>query len=178
MTAESLFRWLWAGRPNRYQSHGNYKLKDVIDAQLSKEDRAVGNCLGLTLLYNCLLRRMGVEADALYLENGFGERPHVLTILDAGETSIDIENIFQDGFDYKGHLNAPSRTRWGGRELVADICHSLANELFEKGEFVLALKNYDKAITLHPQYEKAHLNRAILRDRMEMEKKRPHKRRG
>jgi tetratricopeptide (TPR) repeat protein len=178
MTAEPLFRWLWAGRPNRYQSHGNFKLKDVIDAQLSRGDRAVGNCLGLTLLYHCLLRRTGVRADGLYLENGFGKGPHVLTILDTGATSIDVENIFQNGFDYKGHLSDPSRTRWGDRELVSDIYHSLANELLEKGRFALALKNYEKAIALNPQYEKARLNRVILLDRMEMEKERRHKEPG
>lgn len=113
---------------------------------------------------------MGVEAEALYLENGFGKGPHVLTILKIGESLIDIENIFQDGFDYKGHLNDPSRMRWGDRELVADIYHSLANELFGKGEFVEALKNYEMAISLNPQYERARLNRAILLDRIERKK--------
>jgi tetratricopeptide (TPR) repeat protein len=163
---EFLFKWLWIGRPGRYKSHGNYKLSDVIDAQLSKGNNAVGNCLGLTLLYNCLLRRAGAKVEALYLENGFGKGPHVLTILDAGASSVDIENIFPDGFDYKDHLNDPSRTRWGDRELVADIYQSVANELFEKREWVQALKNYEAAVELNPQYEKARLNRAILLDRM------------
>jgi tetratricopeptide (TPR) repeat protein len=42
----------------------------------------------------------------------------------------------------------------------------VANELFGKGIFVEALKNYDIAIAYNPQYEKAHLNKAILLDKM------------
>jgi Tfp pilus assembly protein PilF len=79
---------------------------------------------------------------------------------------IDIENSFSDGFDYKRHLDDPSRTRWGDKELVADIYHGLGNEFFGKGEFAKALKNYNMAIKLNPQYEKAHLNKAILMDKI------------
>ncbi len=169
--AKALFNWLWEEKPARYEPHGNYKLNKLIGAQLSKDSRTVGNCLGLTLLYNCLLQKMGINAGALYLENAFEIGPHVLTFLQTKESSIDIENILPYGFDYKGHLNDPSRTRWGDRELVADIYLSLGNEFFEKDEFINALKNYNMAIHLNPQYEKAHLNKAILLDKIEMNKK-------
>ena len=76
---------------------------------------------------------MGIHADALYLENAFGIGPHVLTLLQTEESTIDIENILPDGFGFKGHLNDPSRTRWGDKELVADIYHSLGNEFSRKG---------------------------------------------
>jgi len=171
LKARALFNWLWIKKPGRYKSHGSYRLSDVIDAQLSKGSQTVGNCLGLTLLYDCLLRKMGVNAQALYLENAFGVGPHVLTLLKTKEFTIDIENILRDGFDYKGHLNNPSRTQWGDRELVADIYHSLGNEFFKKDEFVEALKNYNMAINLNPQYEKARLNKAILLDKMGREEK-------
>jgi len=128
----------------------------------------VGNCLGLTLLYNCLLRRMGIHADALYLDNAFGIGPHVLTLLQGKESTIDIENILPDGFGFKGHLNDPSRIRWGDRELVADVYHSLGNECFGKGELTEALNNYDMALRLNPRYEKARLNKTILLDKMKM----------
>jgi hypothetical protein len=164
--ARDLFIWLWKEKPTRYAPHGHFRLSHAIDAQLNKEDPAVGNCLGLTLLYNCLLRRMGIRADALYLENAFGIGPHVLTLLQAEGSTIDIENIFPDGFDFKGHLNDPSRTRWGDRELVADIYHSLGNECFEKGELTEALKNYDMVIQLNPLYKKARLNKVILMDKI------------
>jgi len=169
--ARTLFNWLWEEKPACYEPHGRYRLNGVIDAQLSKDIQAVGNCLGLTLLYNSLLQRMGIDTEALYIENAFGRGPHVLTILQTEESLIDIENIFSDGFDYKGHLNNPSRTRWGSRELVADIYHSVGNEVFEKGEWIEALKNYDRAIHLNPHYEKAYLNKVILVDRMNKERK-------
>jgi tetratricopeptide (TPR) repeat protein len=84
---------------------------------------------------------------------------------------IDIENIFAEGFDYKGHLSAPMRTVWGDRELVADIYHSQGNEAFEKENLPEALKNYKKAINLNPNYQKAHFNLSILLDKIKMEKR-------
>lgn len=165
--ARAFFTWLWIEKPLRYKPHGNYKLSEAIDAQLDDDAKTVGNCLGLTLLYNCLLRRMGIMAEALYLENAFGMGSHVLTILKMEESFMDIENIFPNGFDYKGHLSDPSRTKWGDRELVADIYHSMGNELFSKGDFIKALENFDMAINLNPRYEKAHLNKSILLDKLD-----------
>jgi tetratricopeptide (TPR) repeat protein len=107
-----------------------------------------------------------MDAEALYLENAFGRGPHVLTIFRGKESMIDIENILPDGFDYKGHLNDPSRTGWGDTELVADIYHSRGNEFYEKGDYTLALRSYDRAMSLNPLYERARLNRAIVLDRV------------
>lgn len=164
--AKALFQWLWIEKPARYKPHGSFKLNDVIDAQLSEDSQTVGNCLGLTLLYHCLLKKIGIHPEALYLENAFGIGPHILTLLKIKECSVHVENILPDGFDYKGHLGDSTRTKWGDKELVADIYHSLGNECFEKGEFIEALKNYETAIKLNPQYEKAHLNKIILLDRI------------
>jgi tetratricopeptide (TPR) repeat protein len=170
--AKLLFDWLWIKKPARYKIHGSYRLSDAIDAQLSNYSHTVGNCLGLTLLYNCLLRRMDITAKALYLENAFGVGPHVLTILEAKGSLIDIENILPEGFNYEGHYGNSSRTIWGDIELISDLYNSLGNDSFEKHEFVMAMKYYDIAITLNPQYEKPHLNKAILLKKMEMERKR------
>lgn len=60
----------------------------------------------------------------------------------------------------------PERRTWGDKELVADIYQSRGTELFEKGKLREALGNYDMALKLNPEYEKAELNRAILLDRM------------
>jgi tetratricopeptide (TPR) repeat protein len=168
--AEELFIALWKDRPNRYQPQGHFRLDEVIDAQLSSKRGAVGNCLGLTLLYNCLLKKMGIEAEALHLENAFDIGPHVLTILRVGDFIIDVENILAEGFDYKGHKQNPFRLTWGNKELVADIYQSIGTELFEKGEFSEALRNYDKALKLNPGYEKAELNRSIMLDQLETKK--------
>ena len=164
--AKKLFDALWKDRANRYQPQGHFRLNDVIDAQLSKKRAEVGNCLGLTLLYNCLLKKIGVKAEALNLENAFGIGPHVLTVIRTGDLTIDVENILPEGFDYKGHKEDPSRLIWGDKKLVADIYQSRGTELFEKGELRQALRNYDMALKLNPRYEKAELNRAILLDRI------------
>jgi len=164
--ARALFAWLWISKPNRYKPQGNYRLNKVIETQSGKDEHSVGNCLGLTLLYNCLLRKMDVYAEALHLENAFNIGPHVLTLLQAESSSLDIENILVNGFDYKEHLTNPLRTKWEDRELIADIYQSAANEFFEEGNFSEALRNYDIAISFNPRYEKAHLNKAILLDKM------------
>jgi tetratricopeptide (TPR) repeat protein len=166
--AQVLFKWLWTKKPARFKPDGYFRLNDVIDAQLSEDSQTVGNCLGLTLLYHCLLHKTGITAEALYLENAFGTNSHVLTLLQTRDSLIDVENIFPDGFDYKGHLNNPSRTTWGDQELVADIYQSLGTEFFSKGDLIKALENYDMALRLNPNYEKGYLNKAILLDRMEM----------
>jgi tetratricopeptide (TPR) repeat protein len=164
--AKQAFDWLWQEKPNRYKPEGNYKLSDVLESQLSEESRYVGNCLGLTILYNCLLKRIGVYVRALQMEYAFGKRPHVLSLLPGGHTEIHIENILRQGFDYKGHLNNPLRIEWGDREIVADIYHSRGNDCFQKGKFTEALICYDKAIDFNPRYEKAQLNKTILMARM------------
>ncbi|MFH1124762.1 MAG: tetratricopeptide repeat protein [Pseudomonadota bacterium] len=169
--AKGLFDWLWKSKPTRYRLQGHWRLHNVIDAQISEGNHAVGNCLGLTLLYNCLLRRIGIEAEALYLENAFGIAPHVLTLLRVNDSTIDIDHMLPEGFDYRGHLEYPGRTRWGDRELIADIYHSVGNEQFERGDLPEALENYHEAIRLNPGYERAQLNKTILMDRLRTEEK-------
>jgi tetratricopeptide (TPR) repeat protein len=166
--ARQLFVGLWQDNPKRYQRQGNYRLNQVIDAQILGRSPGIGNCLGLTLLYNCLLRLIGIEPQVVYLEDAFGLRPHLLTLLKIEHSSIDIDNMLPDGFDYKGYINEPSRVLWGHAELVADVYHSVGNELFEQGVLSEALFNYDKALELNPHYERARLNRVILFDRMKM----------
>jgi len=113
---------------------------------------------------------MGIHSDALYLENAFGIGPHVLTVLKAGQRTIEVENILPEGFDYNGHYNNPSRTLWRDKELIADINHSMGNEYFEKGELSSALLSYNLAIRLNPRYQKARLNKVILLDKLETDK--------
>ena len=68
--AEGLFRWLWVTKPIRYQSGGAFRLHHVLDAQLDPWQMSVGNCLGLTVLYNSLAQRAGLLAKAVYLPQG------------------------------------------------------------------------------------------------------------
>ncbi|MBE0415999.1 MAG: tetratricopeptide repeat protein, partial [Dehalococcoidia bacterium] len=158
--AEGIFHWLWRSKPHRYEYRGNFKLTDALDAQLGEMEN-VGNCLGLTVLYNVLAQRFGLEVKAAHLEDAFGIGPHVFTVLCIGMRSIDIDNIFPYGFNYRGHKGDPLREEWGDRELIADIYHSMANDFFERGEWESAIENYDKSIRLHPKYTKARLNKGI-----------------
>lgn len=162
--AKRIFDDFWREKPNRYQLSGNYKLSDTLQCQLAREAREVGNCLGLTVLYNCLLHRMDVPVSALYLESAFGQGPHVMSVM--SETGICIEHMFQTGFDYRGHADESEKIKWGDRELVADIYNSRGTECFNAGEFKQALACYEKATRLNPKYEKARINRAIVLDKL------------
>ena len=159
--ASALFAWLWAKKPDRYQYQGIFRLMDVVDAQLDPSVERVGNCLGLTVLYNALAQKYGLEMKAVYLEEAHGRRSHVFSTFVRGNITIDIDNIFPNGFDSKDHLDNPERVLWGNSELIADIYHSIGWALHEQGKLDNAILNYSKAIRLNPKYAKAYLNRGI-----------------
>jgi tetratricopeptide (TPR) repeat protein len=158
--ARGIFNWLWQEKTHRYVYGGNFRLTRVLDAQLGGEEK-VGNCLGLTVLYNALAQRFGLEVKVARLEDAFGLGPHLFTVLYAGERTVDIENIFPDGFDYRGHPGTEQREEWGDRELIADIYHSVGNDLFASGKLERSIGSYDRALILHPGYNRAHLNKGI-----------------
>jgi tetratricopeptide (TPR) repeat protein len=160
-TAKAIFDWLWKTKPQRYEFQGSFRLTDVLDAQLDPMAATVGNCLGLTVLYNLLARRFGLPARALYLDEAFGRQSHVLSMLELGGAVIDVDNIFPYGFDFRDHLKDPQRVVWGDAELISDIYHSIGWSLHEQHELDLAIANYSKAICLNPGYTKAYLNRGI-----------------
>jgi len=170
LIAQDLFGWLWQKKPNRYKAGASFRLHEVIDAQMRENSEVVGNCLGLTLLYNSLLRRKKIDASATYLENAFGIGPHVLTTLENQTGMIDVENIFSHGFDYKGHLKDQTRRSLGDRELVAEIYNSAGNEFFKDEELDKALRNYELAIRMDPKHERAPLNILIIGDKIAMER--------
>jgi tetratricopeptide (TPR) repeat protein len=159
--AKALFDWLWTKKPYRYQYQGSFRLTHVVDAQLDPRIESVGNCLGLTVLYNALAQRCGLEMKAVYLEEAHGRRSHVFSTFIRGNNTVDMDNIFPNGFDFKDHLHNPERVLWGNSELIADIYHSIAWALHEQGKLDSAILNYSKAIRLNPKYAKAYLNRGI-----------------
>lgn len=159
-TATALSNWLWSTKPKRYESQGNFRLTNVIDNQLDPSVERIGNCLGLTLLFNTLAYKIGLKAQAIHIEDT-GDGPHVLSMLFFGHKKIDVENTLPTGFEYQGHLRNPRRELWGNRELIADIYLSIGNESFEHNKPEEAIANYTKAITLNHKYTKAYLNRGI-----------------
>ena len=159
--ARALFACLWTKKPGRYQYQGSFRLPDVVDAQLDPSVERVGNCLGLTVLYNALAQKCGLDMKAVYLEEAHGRRSHVFSTFVRGNIAIDIDNIFSNGFDSKDHLDNPERVLWGNPELISDIYHSIGWALHEQGKLDNAILNYSKAIRLNPKYAKAYLNRGI-----------------
>ncbi|MEE8374302.1 MAG: tetratricopeptide repeat protein [Dehalococcoidia bacterium] len=159
--ARSLFDWLWTTKAGRNESGGSFRLTEVIDAQVDPRAAKVGNCLGLTLLYNVFAQRLGLDVQAVYLEAVAGRLSHVISTLVSGRKRTDIDNIFPDGFDSKDYLDSPLRIEWGDAELIADVYHSIGWELHEKDRLEGAVVNYSKAIWLNPKYVKAYLNRGI-----------------
>ncbi len=140
--AKAIFDWLWEKKPDRYQSGGSFRLTDVVDAQLSEKPGAVGNCLGLTILYNVLGQRFGLNLKAAHLDHVWGRGPHDLSVLYTKAGTVDIENISKYGFNCQDYLNNPQRKEWGDIELVADIYNSRGNsegddENFEKRDLLL-----------------------------------------
>lgn len=158
--ARVIFHWLWMSKPRRYKAQGHYKIADVSDAQTGRA-RHVGNCLGLTVLYNIIAQRFDIKVKAAYMENAFGRGPHVFSILTSGKSTIDIENVFPNGFAYPGHLNPSERYVWNDEELIADVYNSMGNEMFAAGKRSRAIECYDKAIILNPTYRKPYLNKGM-----------------
>lgn len=155
-----LLDWLWRSKPRRYRQGGSFRLSDVLEAQLDTHSTVVGNCLGLTILYNSLAHRLGVRMKAVYLED-FQGFPHVFSMYRDGDTVTDIEHVFPGGFGYQGHRNNPLRVEWTDQELMADVYHSRGSLMFEAYRFEEAAGLYDKALYLNPKYIKARLNKGL-----------------
>lgn len=158
--ARSLFTWLWKSKPGRYQPQGHFRLNEIINAQLDPSAESIGNCLGLTLLFNTLAQRIDLKAEAIHIEDD-GIRPHVLSIVTIGQSKIDVENTRPNGFNFRGYLEEPHRELWSNSELIADIYHSIGNEFFERNRLEEAIDSYTKAIYLNRHYTKVYLNRGI-----------------
>ena len=88
--AKLLFQYLYVGKPSRY--NGNFLFTDVLDAQLSDGDCAVGNCTGLTSLYTVLALREGLDVGIKLMPG------HVKNLLFLNGLEIEVENTNPDGF--------------------------------------------------------------------------------
>ena len=159
--ARFLFNWLWQVKPQRYLPGGYFLLNKVLEAQLRLGAGPVGNCLGLTVLYNSLARQFGLKVETIHLEKAFHGVPHVFTSLSTEGKQVDIEHISADGFNHAGHQHNPERELWGDDELIADIYLSRGNVLFEASKWLDAIICYNMALELNPKYQKAELNRAM-----------------
>jgi tetratricopeptide (TPR) repeat protein len=164
-TAADLFQWLWGRKPNRYQAEASFRLYEVTDAWQDRARTVIGNCLGLTLLYNALLKGLGVEAGAVYLENQFPQRPHVFSYLILDDKQIDVDHMLPDGYDCDAYRENTERVIWSAEELVAEIYHSAGNTHFKENILDQARICYAKALELNPRHHRIRYNLMILADR-------------
>lgn len=163
--AAGLFHRLWREKPHRYQSVGDFRLHRALENQLRPEREEVGNCLGLTMLYTALAHCLGLgpHLGAVYLFRSFVDRgPHVLTLLRTPQRSIDIEHVFPTGFDFRGHLENPTREEWDEPDLVAETYVAAGNFCFDAHDLGGALEQYERALELRPGSYKALVNRATV----------------
>ena len=119
--AQFLFNWLWKTKPKRYLPGGYFVLNEVLKAQLRQGAGPVGNCLGLTVLYNSLARQFGLNVVTIHLEKAFHGVPHVFSSLLTGDKQVDIEHVSPEGFNSSAHRETTERKVWGDNQLQADI---------------------------------------------------------
>jgi hypothetical protein len=75
---------------------------------------------------------------------------------------LDIEHVFPNGFDFRGHLDNPSREEWSEKDLVAETYVADGNFCFYSHHFPGALDKYDSALALRPDSYKALVNRGTV----------------
>lgn len=152
--AKLLFEYLWNTKPMR--CNGNFLLTDVIDAQLNPDiNHKVGTCIGLTSLYTVLGLIEGLNLTILVNNN------HILNRLKVDEIIYNIENTDPFGFNYdlgdKFFVEQPLIN------LLAIVLNSrgMVQEILENLDG--AIKDYDKAIKLNPEFVEAYCNRGIAK---------------
>lgn len=161
--AKALFNYLGQSKPRRYQPGGEFCLHRAVANQLRPEPGPVGNCLGLTLLYNALALGLGLKVGALYLPEAFGRGPHTCSLLYVKRGIVIIEHIFPDGFGYAGHRENRFQEKWGERELVAEVWVARGNALWEQGDLSGAAASYREALEVCPGFPKAVVNLEMVK---------------
>lgn len=149
--ANALFDFLQEGKSKRFTTD-YYRLTDVIDAQLSEDDKEVGCCLGLTSLYTVLCQKN--EIDIL-----IGKKiNHVFNLIKKNCFEVCIENISKEGFD-----DFVEDYRICSDEiLVYSFYISRGNAKKSKGDFDGAFKEFQDALNFYPTDVTAHVCLGIL----------------
>ena len=152
-----LFEYLWISKPKRFGEY--FLLTDVIDAQLNSDvQHLVGTCVGLTSLYSVLGLRAGLNLSLMVASD------HLLSRLNMGQQTIDIDHTDPQGFDCRkseGFREFPLLT------LTANVLNSRGLRNESNGRFEAAKEDYQKAVLVNPEYANAFNNRGNMRLRDE-----------
>lgn len=152
--ARLLFEYLWASKPRR--CNGHFLLTDVIDAQLDpRTDLSVGKCIGLTSLYTVLGLKENLDLTILVS----GE--HVLNRLKVDQALYNIENTDPLGFDCE--IDESSFAERPAVYLLAHVLNSRGMAREKLGDLSGAIKDFDTAIQVNPEYANAINNRANIK---------------
>ena len=152
-TAELLFDYLWRTKPNRY--NGDFLLTEVIDNQFDEnKKKGVGDCVGLTSLYTVLGQRLGLNLSVLLSTN------HILNLLFCNQ-EIVVENNNIRGFDSEFESGYKKTDLIG---LVASVINNKGHVKQRLGDLKCALRDYNRAIELEPDFASAFNNRGVVKD--------------
>ena len=150
--AQCLFEYLWNSKPKRFGEH--FLLTDVIDAQLSPDlHHPVGTCIGLTCLFSVLGLRAGLNLSVLM------DSEHLLSRLNLGDHTIDIDHTDPQGFDCR---NCEDFFEFSLPALAANVLNSRGMQNERSGQLAAAKKDYQKAVRVNPDYANAYNNRGNM----------------
>jgi len=155
--AKALFDYLGETKYDRYNL--DCLLANVIDNQLSEDsNQTVGDCVGLTSLYTVLGQRIGLDLSV------FKSMKHILNCMTENHKEIFIENIQRFGFDIVYPKNDFKKEKLSA--LVAVTLNSRGLDKYNNAQYQGAIRDYDRAIELNPDYETAFNNRGIAKEKM------------
>lgn len=90
---QAIADYLWDGKPNRAErsndEFGTWRLSEVLDNQLSDQE-VVGNCVGLSVLYNSIANQLGLVTSFVETDN------HTYTILESNKDRTVVENTVNE----------------------------------------------------------------------------------
>jgi len=134
--AKAIFDWLWESKPDRYNSCN--KLTDALDNQLSKEKKSVGDCGGLTSLYNSICQRFGISVLSVHA----AEHIYSVLTMDDGNLLV-IENTNKDGFGNGSDRGLIQNNKQFVQAFLDNLSHRYQSENDNERAFIqdkLALK--------------------------------------
>jgi len=144
-----LRQYLWKNGEGRYQPEQvSFYFDRVIDHQidyLNEKSKFVGNCNELTLLFNILAIRLGIDIKTISTFD------HQFSAYQGKK----IENTAANGIYHRNYSYYLETSPFEG---IASFCFNLGAAHYQKKEYDLALPYYLKAIEINPQNAYFHYN--------------------
>jgi len=161
--AKGLRDFLWKDKKERY--NGNFLLPDVINAQLSIDDKKkVGSCVGLTALYWVLGSRLGLKQSVLLSPNHIYSR--VILDDESSRTLLDLENTRPSGkINFNYYFDAKE---FGIEGLVVATLFNRSQKRKKEGNFYAALDDLTLNLKFEALKDESYYSSSILKFDMEI----------